>query len=187
MLVERAKTGDRTAFVALYRRHAPPVARRLRHLLGNKTDAEDVLQVTFLEVHRSLRRYDPARPFAAWLHGIALNVTRRFLRTQSRHGWQSLTPFQSLDAVQDSITPTAEQAAMTQDLAHRLYRAMERLAPGMRIAFTLHEIEGLGLTEIAHQVGTTPQAVGAQVERARKHIERRLSDFSTTAIAGGRS
>jgi DNA-directed RNA polymerase specialized sigma24 family protein len=86
-LVARVVAGDDRAFRELYLRHHVVITRRLRRLLGPRHDVEDVLQVTFVEAHRALRRFDAQRSFAAWLHGIALRQAANHLRKSRRWAW----------------------------------------------------------------------------------------------------
>lgn len=184
ILVARVLAGDDAAFVLLYRRHAAPVAARLRGILGRPADAEDMLQATFLEVHRSLARYQPEREFGGWVHGIAMNVVRRFLRARSRRWWQwSETPH-NLEITAETSDPSAEILSMRAQLARQMYRAMDDLPVGMRLAFTLHEVEGLGLAEIGATLGVSPQAVWAQVQRARKRLQKHLKQVRASYGAG---
>lgn len=178
-LVARALAGDEQGFAVLYERYAPKMLVRLRRILGRSDEAEDVLQMLFLQVHRKLASYDPARPFGAWLHGFAFNIATRHLRAQRRRWWLGLGRDRAFDdAAPKSAPHTPEHEAMDQQLARRLYDAMQHLAPVKRIAFTLHEVEGLGLTEIGELTGASPQTVRARVLSARRDIQARLGATS---------
>ncbi len=175
-LVARVVGGDRAAFGVLYARHAPLVGRRLLRILGTRPEAEDVLQQTFLEVHRSLPRYSPQRPFAAWLHGIALNLSIRALRARSRRAWFRLGETgHSADAPDPmSAELPADERLVRGELMVALQAAMSRLSAKKRVAFALHEIDGMGFTEIAEVLGETTQTVWARVDSARKAIQKDL-------------
>jgi RNA polymerase sigma factor (sigma-70 family) len=166
-LVARVLDGDERAFAELYARHHSVIARRLRRVLGPRPEVEDVLQVTFVEAHKSLRRFDATRPFLGWLHGIAFRQAANHLRKNRRWRWfKSEVP--AIEAVDQAAS--LEDQTIRRQLLDRLYRAMDDLPPKKRIAFSLHVLDGLGLTEIGEIVGASPQTVRARVLSARAEV-----------------
>src|ERR1700751_5074143 len=74
-LIQRAATGDRSAFEDRYQRYARPVFGLALRRLGDRGRAEDAVQETFVSVWRSARTYKPQRgPGAPWLYGVARNA-----------------------------------------------------------------------------------------------------------------
>lgn len=175
VLVARVRAGEQGAFAVLYHRHAPRLARLLRGIAGSAQGVDDMLQTTFLEAHRSLDRYSETRPFRAWLNGVAVHVARRGLRERARRWWQWLTPPETMATAHRAHEAGPEAQAVTGELAADLYQAMDALAPGMRAMFALHDIEGMGVTEIATACDSTPQAVWMQVQRARQRLRKQLA------------
>jgi RNA polymerase sigma-70 factor, ECF subfamily len=167
-LVERVRHGDEAAFAVLYARYQPVVARRLRRVLGAGPDVEDVVQMTFVTAHRTLARYERERPFGPWLHGIAFRVTANLLRSRRRRAWLS---WGARDDGPDR-GPTTEENVATKQLLGHLYAALDQLPAEKRIAFVMHELEGLGLTEIGELCGESPQTIRARVASAREAILR---------------
>ncbi|MBI5509590.1 MAG: RNA polymerase sigma factor [Deltaproteobacteria bacterium] len=169
-LVAAALRGDDGAFKTLYFRHAPVLARRLRMVLRQPQEVEDVLQMTFLEAHRSLPRHRRDCSFAAWLSRIAYHVTGKHLRSRRRRAWL----FFDTEAVPRSPAPDAiaspEQAAGRRQLVDRLFAAMQRLPLKQRVALVMHDMEGLGVTEIGARVDASPQTVWARVQKARRVV-----------------
>lgn len=84
LLATRAAGGSREAFRRLYQRHRVEVYRYLTRWLGSESLAEDALQEVFLQVYRSLGRYDRARPFRGWLYGVVRNVAQNARRKQRK-------------------------------------------------------------------------------------------------------
>lgn len=173
-LVRRARDGDQRAFAELYRRHAPLVLVRLRRVLGRDGGAEDVLQEVFIQVSRKLDQYQPQHAFGAWLHGFAFHIAGRQLRSRRRKWWLSFGGGAALDQVQDTVTKSPERQVMGRQLTAHLYKAMDNLNATSRIAFALHELDGLGVTEIGQMLNMSPQAVFGRVERARKQVLKQL-------------
>lgn len=180
-LVARVVAGDDRAFRELYLRHHAVITRRLRRLLGPRHDVEDVLQVTFVEAHRALRRFDAQRSFVAWLHGIALRQAANHLRKSRRWAWlrgrtSGASPADEVLSDDDALARVADPAAlpeaqaMRRQLLMRLYEAMDTLPEKKRVAFSLHVLDGLGFVEIGELVEASPQTVRARVLSARDEV-----------------
>src|SRR5580698_701451 len=84
--LEKARRGDRDAFRVLVESHATAVFRLAYRMTGNETDAEDMVQETFLRAWREIRRFDGRASFGTWIHRICANRTVDFLRSRNR--WQ---------------------------------------------------------------------------------------------------
>ena len=78
-----AIAGDTSAWAELYEHSYPALFRQLRYLTGDDAVAEELAQETFARAIAGAARYDRRRPFAAWVHGIALNVVRKHWRKRS--------------------------------------------------------------------------------------------------------
>jgi len=129
VLVRAARTGDRRAFSALYRRHCGGVARALASYAGpDRTAVDDLTQDVFLRVIQSLDRYTPHRPFTHWLYTIALNVGRNHVRGRSR--------IMPLDGVAEPALGTS--AGMAEALLREAaLREAARLPEGLREVLAL--------------------------------------------------
>src|SRR6267378_1795885 len=75
-LVRRVRTGDTGAYADLVARYRDRLGRYALHMLGNREDAEEVLQDAFVRAYRSLARCDDPERFGAWLYGILVNRCR---------------------------------------------------------------------------------------------------------------
>jgi RNA polymerase sigma-70 factor (ECF subfamily) len=175
--VEPARDGSRRAdrersFERLYRRHRADVYRALLRELGNREDAEDVTQTTFLDAYRALTRGGrPERP-RAWLLTIAENARRRRYRALRRGPQES-----SLER-----EPTAADAEVT---VRELRDALERLPPNQRATLVLREVAGLSYAEIASRLELTVAAVQMLLFRARRALRAELeSDLPRGRAAG---
>ena len=178
-LVARVLDGDDGAFAELYRRHQPVLSRRLLRVLGHLPDVEDVLQVTFVAAYRSLSRYQPERPFAPWLSGIAFRQVASHLRRARRRSWLRFGGDD--EETIDLSVVSSEDHAINRQLLTLLYGAMKKLPAKQRIAFSLHVLDGLGFTEIGQIIDASPQTVRARVMSARKAI---LKQFNRATELG---
>ena len=92
-LVGRAIAGDETAFEALVERHQHRAYGLARRLLGSESDAQDVLQESFLSVYRKLASFRGGSRFSTWLYRIVTNAALMHLRARSRRPAEPLDAF----------------------------------------------------------------------------------------------
>src|SRR5690349_7102953 len=76
--------GDRAAFRELFERHSPVLLRVTRRQLPTREEANDLLQQTFLQLHRARLDFDPTQRFKPWFFRIALNLKREHFRRLRR-------------------------------------------------------------------------------------------------------
>src|SRR5438046_1881730 len=91
-LMLRVKEGDTDAFVELVDKYKQPVMNLVYRMLRDATEAEDLAQNVFVQVHRSAQRYRVSSKFSTWLFTIARNLSLNEIRRRSRH------PADSIDA-----------------------------------------------------------------------------------------
>ena len=138
------QAGRLAAFEALYARVAGELQRFLDAVVRDPQVVRDLVQETFLEVHRSRRTYRPPLPVRPWVFGVARNVVRRHWRESARRARH-----ESPSLAGDAAAPAASSAALMLDLQ----RALDCLPPGKREAWLLHHDEGLSFKEIARRLG----------------------------------
>lgn len=166
-LVRAAQQGDRLAFEALFRRHVQAVHARLTRLIGYSEEREDLVQQVFFRFHQSLPRFRGESSVATYLHGIVVHVAYEALRKRSR-ATRPLTEHELDRLVANDGTP--EASARQREQLARIFRLLDRLKPKKRVAFVLHVIEGLPLTEVAALMRAEPRAVGQRVAYARREL-----------------
>jgi RNA polymerase sigma-70 factor, ECF subfamily len=172
-LVERVRRGDLGAFEDLYRVHAGKLFSVACRMVGNPTDAEDLLQEIFLAAHRKLESFRGESALGTWLYRLATNHCLDYLRSRAGRASQ-LTD--ALDDEPGSYQPgsrgLAEQTVTKMDLE----RALARLPEGCRAAFVLHDIEGLEHREVAEALGIAEGTSKSQVHKARMRLRSILSE-----------
>ena len=175
MLVRRVLDGDTAAFTTLVDRHASACTRFATRMLGNREDAEDATQETFLRAYRSLARYEERQAFRTWLFQILINRCRTAaVRRQRRH---------RMFLVDDSAIAAASvrPAVDAGDLRAELKRAIDALDPDQREAFLLKHVEQLSYDEMAAATGVGVSALKMRVKRACDRMQwvREASDVGT--------
>ena len=178
VLVDRCLSGESAAARDLFRRHRGRVHACLYRVLGGNQDMDDLLQEAFLQVFQSLKGWRAEASLATWIDRVAVRVAYRYLSTRKRRG-------QGLELVLDeddagggaAIAPGASgslggaRRQLARDGVRRLYAVLDALSPAARVAFTLHEIDGRSMAEVAELVGATVTATKLRVWRARRAVE----------------
>jgi len=183
-IARRASAGDEEAFEALVLRHQDRVYRLALRLTGSPEEAEDVTQEAFLKAYRALGEFDGRSAFYTWLFRIAVNSALSRLRTLGRRRAREATaalgdPAPRMDAAGEPPSRSAgpEEAVLASDVAARVRRAVDELAPEDRAVVVLREIEGLSYDEIALAMGATRAAVKSRLHRSRQELARKLRDL----------
>ena len=147
----------------LYRRHADEVLRYVLLVLRSRTDAEDVVQATFIRAFRALARGERVQKPRNWLIKIAHNECRRALATRSRR------------AVEVELEEVPVEQAES-GRAESLRAALSLLTSKQREALVLRELEGRSYSEIATTLEVTESAVETLLFRARRAVREQLED-----------
>lgn len=184
-LVARATSGDEAAFESLVERHQHRAYGLARRLVGSESDAQDVLQESFLSVYRKLRSFRGESRFSTWLYRIVTNAALMHLRARSRRPLEPLDGFlPRFDGDGRHVGEPAELEAAAhaaerldrQALAERAQAGVERLPELYRTAFVLRDLEELTTAEVADLLGVGADVVRQRVHRARLMLRGYLGD-----------
>lgn len=162
--VARALRGESQARAALVGRHHTSCLRLARHLLGDDTDAEDVVQETFIRAFAALRRYEERDNFRAWLYRILVHRCRTLARGRARRRERFVNDER---AVLDASVPGH---ARLMDAQRALAHALGGLDLAHREAFLLKVGEEMEYEEISRLTGVGVAALKMRVKRARDHV-----------------
>ena len=159
MTLARAQAGDMQAFATLYAAFGRPCFNLALRILGNRAQAEDLVQEVFLKMFGTIRSYRGEAPFGSWLKRMAVNATIDQLRGQ-RHDVDA----DALFAQQPSAE--ASDAAATLDT----WGLLQRLPPRTRAILVLHEFEGYTHSELAQMFGQSESYSKSILARALKRL-----------------
>ena len=163
--VSLAASGDAQAFERLYRSHVPRIHSLARRMIG--TDAADeVTQDVFVRAWQKLHTFRGEAAFGTWLYRLGVNVMLAYRGAQG-------TARQRFADIEDGERLAVQRPAALEH-AMDLEAAIERLPPGARRVFVLHDVEGFRHAEIAAQLGITSGTSKAQLHRARMALRRHL-------------
>jgi RNA polymerase sigma-70 factor (ECF subfamily) len=152
--------GDEAAFRALYRRHTPRLLAFVHRLLGQDvTEAEDVVQETWIRACDGLARFRWDSKFATWLTGIGLNTARERLTKRGR-----------TSAIPADVSTEPTVVAGPGEKRVDLERSIRLLPEGYRTVLLLHDVEGLKHGEIARRLGISTGTSKSQLFSARRAL-----------------
>jgi RNA polymerase sigma-70 factor (ECF subfamily) len=166
-LVRQCLTGDQAAMLALVERFRGQVFGLCYRMLGQRQDAEDAAQETFVRVLKNLHRWDPTRDCEPWLLAIAGNRCRTALSTRKRRPAGS-------DALIDQVPDDAPDVRAAQHLAEEVHLALASVRGEYRQAFVLFHENELSYAEIAESMDVPLGTVKTWVHRARRDLIQEL-------------
>lgn len=164
------QAGEAAAFERLYRQLAPKIRKYLISLTLSVPRAEDLLQETFLQIHRSRHTYAPPRPVEPWAFGVARHVYLMDCRAWARRRRLEVEPDKELP---DLPVPPASEGSEDRAL---LRRAVAGLPAERREPLLLHHVWGFSFQEIAGMLGIREGAAKVRAHRARKQLQGLLAE-----------
>ena len=167
------QAGRVEAFDRLHDALAPDLKAYLTRLSRDPTRADDLLQETFLQIHRSRASHIPGQPVRPWVFAIARRVflmDRRSATRRTRHEERS--------ALDRGELFTASNETERLHARHQVESALKQVPPDGRRAFVLHHLFGLSFAEVAAKLGIKPGAAKIRSSRA--------AHFMRGLLRGGR-
>ena len=159
--------GEQAAFKALFARHSPVLLRVMRQQLRKPEDARDLVQQTFLHLHRSRNDFRDGALLRPWLFTIAMNLKREYFRRAGRRPEAPLSP----EAPEPAVPPRGQEQLDARDA---LVFALGKLPEDQREVIALHWLAGIPLPEVAALVGASLSAVKVRAHRGYAGMRRAL-------------
>jgi RNA polymerase sigma-70 factor (ECF subfamily) len=187
-LVERARERDVAAFEALVTRYRSKVYGLALRMMQDPSDAEEVLQESFLSAWQNLPNFRGESAFGSWLYRICANfclmrLRRKKVETTEAEA-QAQLPGPQFDSEGSLLsspsydwTRGTEEKVLDNELRGAIERATDSLPDDHRTVFLLKDIEGLSYEEIAETLGTTVPAVKSRLHRARLALREAIDAF----------
>ncbi len=176
--IRLAQAGDAAAFEHLYQLHSRRVYALCLRMVGNPSDAEDLMQEAFLQLFRKIGTFRGESAFSTWLHRMTVNVVLMRLRKKT-------LPAASLE---ETTEPDEETGGPRKDIGApdlrlsgavdrvNLERSIEKLPPGYRTVFVLHDVQGFEHNEIAGIMGCSVGNSKSQLHKARTRLRELLQE-----------
>jgi RNA polymerase sigma-70 factor (ECF subfamily) len=175
-LLERIRTGEQRAFVVLIDRYKARIYHTTLRILGNREDAEEAAQDTFVRAFRGLENFREDSTFSTWIYRICVNTCLNRLESRKRFKAQDIdnTPIEELPFMESPESSFGEE-----DLQRRIFASMEKLPEKYRTVLVLYHIQHLTYQEIAEIMQMSMGSVKTHLFRARALLrELVLREFS---------
>lgn len=176
LLIARCQRGEPVAFRELFEDTVSGVHRHLSLLIGPGEDVDDLVQLVYLNIFNSIKKFRGQSAFSTWLFRVTINVARQEIRQRGRK--------KRLDAVINenaNFLPVISSKTPEHELhvQQQIYRILDRLPTKKRETFILYMYEGYSLEEIATILGSSVSTIGSRLQSARKEIVRILAGRRT--------
>jgi RNA polymerase sigma-70 factor (ECF subfamily) len=164
--------GEDAAFAILFKRHAPVLIGMMRRHVRREEEANDLLQQTFLQLHRARHDFRPGSMLRPWLYTIAMNCIREHFRRLGRRKESELTPdVESTLTADDPSLESLEEARLARD---RLLAALAQLPQNQREVIEMHWFQGRPFQEVAQILGASLSAVKVRAHRGYTLLRKTL-------------
>ncbi|MEJ7596572.1 MAG: RNA polymerase sigma factor [Kofleriaceae bacterium] len=171
--------GDRSAFAALVRRHNQAMFRACRAVLGNDSDAEDAVQVAWINAYRALATFRADATFRTWITRIAVNEASTRLRKRRQ---LAAVPVAVEDmSMEEPSSP--ERDAQASELGRLLEQQIDQLPEGLRTVLVLRDIIELDTAETAACLSINEENVRVRLHRARQALAHSLTSAAIDEAA----
>ncbi len=163
-LTKLSAKGDMVAFEEIYNRHHRRVYSICLRMLQNTTEAEDLTQDVFIQLHRKIGSFRGDSAFTTWLHRLTVNQVLMHFRKRNvkfeKTTQEGETPIQIVGGTQNPRKmPVVDKIAIEDAIA--------QLPDGYRNVFVLHDVEGYEHEEVARILGCSVGTSKSQLHKAR--------------------
>lgn len=181
-IIKKIAEGDQQAFSRLVGQYQNMVFRVCMGFLHNSSDADDVCQEVFIEVHRSIGKFKGESKISTWLYRISVNKSLNYLRDNKRkslmrsiESYFSHTDDSGIDI--QSNQKQADEILENDDRKKALKQALNSLPENQRTAFVLHKYDDLPYKEIADIMNISLSSVESLLFRAKQNLQKKLLNF----------
>jgi RNA polymerase sigma-70 factor (ECF subfamily) len=171
-LVARARERDEAAIRSIMQANNRKLYRLARGILRNDSEAEDVVQETYVRAFTHLQDFRGDSSLATWLARIAMNeALGRLRRQRPAVEWSSIPPAtleaQIIQFPHSGVSEDPEKSMAQREIQHVVEHAIDELPDRFRIVFITRVIEGMNVEETAEILGLKPETVKTRLHRAR--------------------
>ncbi len=180
-LTKLAAKGNMAAFEEIYNRHHRRVYSICLRMLQNATEAEDLTQDVFIQLHRKIGSFRGDSAFTTWLHRLTVNQVLMHFRKRNvkfeKTTEEGETPVQIVSGTQNPRKmPVVDKIAIE--------NAIEKLPNGYRNVFVLHDVEGYEHEEVARILGCSVGTSKSQLHKARLKLRKLLQKKAPPRLFG---
>lgn len=178
-LIAGFKRDDKSAFETVILEYQDRIYNLCLYMLGNKHDAEDAAQDTFVKAYQGLKDFKPEAALYTWLYRIAVNTC---IDHKRKPFFESI--FRRSDTGEEMVidlpseSPSPEKEYESRQIQAALQKALKKLSPKLRVVIVLKEMEGLSYEEMANTLDVSIGTIKSRISRARDELKILLKDFT---------
>ena len=174
-LIKRAAAGDDPAFTIIMRKYKSPLYRFAYRHMGDADDAEDIVQDTFIALHRNLARFNPKYKASTWVFQIAMNKCRDMGRKRKTRAFmQRMTPLVEVKLTGIEASENPEAALDDKEKLEAVSIAISNLPESLKAPLILCTIENMSQKQAADILKISPKAVETRIYRARAALSEKF-------------
>jgi RNA polymerase sigma-70 factor, ECF subfamily len=190
-LLERARARNADAFEELVGRTEVQLYRLATRIVSNESDAQEILQESYLSAWRSLPKFEGRALFGSWMHRVVLNNSLMRLRSRNRHpevGIHGIGDAELDNAIARAIYQSPEREArpdrpdqqlQSKELLRHIGNAVNTLPDKLKEIFLLRDVREVSTEDAAALLGVSRQAAKTRLHRARKVLRQSLDGYVT--------
>lgn len=180
-LVEMIRESDPERYGEIVDRYKTKLFVYIYRLIGNREEAEDLLQDVFIKAYRNLNSYDTKRKFSSWIYRIAHNESVNYIKRKSLKrfiSWETITS--TKDKLESSsVEEGADKAWEKKEISHEVSEAINRLPFKYKQVLTLRYYSDQSYEEIGEILGKPVNTVGTLINRAKKKLSEELKQSNS--------
>lgn len=186
-LINRAKSGNDSAFEELIYRYDKTVLGIALRYTGNRDEAKDLYQEVFIRVYRGLKKFEMKSEFSTWLYRITTNVCLTHKSRSKRQLEVSLSEQIDSDEISTVIPELIDEEldpaeySFNRELGKYINNAVESLSSKQRLAFLLKHYEGYKIQEIAEMMNCKEGTIKKYLFEAVRNLRKKLELIHQTA------
>jgi RNA polymerase sigma-70 factor, ECF subfamily len=180
-LIRKSQAGDEDAFAELIRRYRRKIFQLCYQIIGDREQAEDVTQETFIHAFQHLHTFKMQARFYTWIYRIAINLSINTIRKQQRgrakasltdYAYQTEAGQSYLERKQQNLEPFE-----LKEIHEIIERGIKSLSPEHRQVLTMFDLDGMTHEEISRQLHLKSGTVRSRLHYARKKMKAFLSSY----------
>jgi RNA polymerase sigma-70 factor, ECF subfamily len=181
-LMARIAKGDADAFELLVNRHQTSVLNLIYRFIGDRTQAQDLVQEVFLRVWQAAKTYKPEAKFTTWIYRITANLCLNELKSSRRRKLFQFLRFgedqeNTIEGALVDASPSPEDLLLSREQSRRISDALQSLPENQRMALVLRRYNNLSYQEIAKILNCSVSAVESLIVRAKRNLQKKLAPY----------
>lgn len=171
-LIEVVLRQNREAYQELFDRYNRKLFVYILHLVGNREEAEDILQNVFTKTYNNIKKFDQTRKFSSWIYRIAHNEAVNYLKRKNKRytvSWEDVTMSKDKLDIASTEMPI-EEKWLHEEVTKEIHDSLDKLPPKYKEILTMRYYQEYSYEKIGKILGKPVNTVGTLINRAKKKL-----------------